>query len=77
MAAILTGFGLGKSFADADVIDMDSLPRRLFLPTPLINENEISDSVPTWIVNASNKNLKYDHIKSIGWKKYNIMSNKT
>ena len=47
MAAILTGFGLGKSFADADVMDMDSLPRLLFLPTPLINENEISDSVPT------------------------------
>ena len=44
MAAILTGLGLGKSLTDAELIDMDSLPRRNLL-TPL-PENEISDSVP-------------------------------
>ena len=44
MAAILTGLGLGKSLTDAELMDMDSLPRRDLL-TPL-TENEISDSVP-------------------------------
>ena len=44
MAAILTGLGLGKSLAEAELIDMDSLPRRILLEPA--TENEISDSAP-------------------------------
>ena len=62
MAAILTGLGLGNSLADAEVMDMDSLPCRRFLFTPL-TENEISDSVPKQIPTQRTKNLKNDHVK--------------
>ena len=61
MAAILTGLGLGKSLADAEVMDMDSLPR-LDLFTPL-TEYEISDSVPKHKSTQANKKLKTNRVK--------------
>lgn len=63
MAAILTGLLLGKSLVDAEQMDMDSLPPRRDLFTPL-TENEISDSVPKQLsTKQATKNLKNNHIK--------------
>ena len=63
MAAILTGLVLGKSLADAEVMDMDSLQPRRDLFTPH-TENEISDSVPKQLsTKQATKNLKNNHIK--------------
>ena len=60
MAAILTGFEFGKSLIDAELIDMDSLPR-LDLLAPL-TENEISDSVPKLRSTQATKR-KTNHVK--------------
>ena len=60
MAAILTGLVLGKSLVVAELIDMDSLPPRRDLFTPL-TENEISDSVPKQLSTKQATKLKKSH----------------